>query len=374
MPLQLAGTGMPYHVQVRPPVAEPPARATADARRDSATPAPAVLPVDIVAGNEPGMRENARRARRILDANIVILLLGETGTGKEAFAKALHQSSRRAARPFVPINCAAIPESLIESELFGYVEGAFTGARTKGMRGKILESDGGTLFLDEIGDMPVALQTRLLRVLAENEVQPLGGGGAVPVSLHVVCATHQDLEQLVREGRFRKDLYFRLAGATFHLPPLRERADAGLLIESLLAEEGAAAGRSLRLHADALHVLLRYRWPGNLRELRNTMRYAVHVVQSDVVRADDLPAHIIAPPATPAPAGGSVGSPLQAGTGRAAPAAADRDRIVGALRAHRWHVSATARTLGISRATLYRRMESLGIVPPNHVDRADPEG
>ncbi|HVT34751.1 MAG TPA: sigma-54-dependent Fis family transcriptional regulator, partial [Nevskiaceae bacterium] len=220
-----------------------------------------------LAGGDPQMQACVERARLVLDKGIAILLQGETGTGKELFARAVHQASSRAAAPFVALNCAAIPETLIESELFGYRSGAFTGALAKGAQGKLVLAHGGTLFLDEIGDMPPALQTRLLRVLSEREVTPLGTDKAVPVDLQVICATHRDLVQLVQSGAFREDLYYRINGISLQLPPLRERADRPELIEALLAEESAALGRaSCSLSDEAGALLVGYSWPGNVRQ------------------------------------------------------------------------------------------------------------
>jgi transcriptional regulator of acetoin/glycerol metabolism len=183
------------------------------------------LTLEELAGEDPQMLRNVRSAHRIAKSRVPVMIQGPTGTGKEAFARALHAASDRAAQPFVALNCAAIPESLIESELFGYRSGAFTGARKEGMKGKILQSSGGTLFLDEIGDMPLALQTRLLRVLEEQEVVPLGTETPVKVDLHVISASHRNLRSMISKGEFREDLYYRLNGITLELPPLAVRTD-----------------------------------------------------------------------------------------------------------------------------------------------------
>ena len=204
------------------------------------------------------VRQSAQQACEVANRRIPILMLGETGTGKESFAKAVHQFSDRRDKPFVALNCAAIPEGLIESELFGYTDGAFTGAKAKGSKGKILQANGGTLFLDEIGDMPLPLQTRLLRVLAENEVLQLGSENPISVDLHVVCATNRDLRDLVRRGLFREDLYYRWNAATFELPPLRNRTDKRNVILAILREESREQGRELTLAADVLELLTGY--------------------------------------------------------------------------------------------------------------------
>ena len=243
--------------------------------RASARPGAGPQPADALGRlslGDASLDRNIALARRLATRRVPIVLLGETGTGKELFASAIHEASGRSGR-FVAINCGAIPEPLVESELFGYSDGAFTGARTKGRRGKIVDSCGGTLFLDEIGDMPLALQTRLLRVLAEGEVAPLGSDAATPVDLRVVCATHRDLERLVHSGLFRADLYYRLSGACIRLPPLRARADAGALIDNLWRLETEAEGRRhLALARELRRRLLEHGWPGNIRQLRNVLR------------------------------------------------------------------------------------------------------
>ncbi len=369
LPLRAARAATAYCGRVRPP------RDTASGARSSARPSSAALPtasvrplpIDHIAGAEPRMRDNAARVRRLLDVPIPLLLLGETGTGKEAFAKAIHESSARHARPFVAVNCAAIPESLIESELFGYTDGAFTGARAKGMRGRLQQASGGTLFLDEIGDMPLALQTRLLRVLAEGEIQPLGGGDTQRVDLHVICATHRDLAALVRAGRFRQDLYYRLAGASFVLPPLRTRSDVPVLMEAILAEECAAAGRSAVLDGSALDALLTHTWPGNIRELRNALRYAVAMTPDGVIASECLPAYLagpMLPPDIPA---------VERGIAPDDDDYDERQRVITALRSTHWCAASAARVLGISRATLYRRMHQHRIVSPNRADLSGSE-
>ncbi|ENN3370187.1 sigma-54-dependent transcriptional regulator EatR, partial [Pseudomonas aeruginosa] len=213
-----------------------------------------------------------RRALKVYARDVPLLLNGETGSGKEAFAKAVHLAGPRAEQAFVALNCAAIPETLIESELFGYRGGSFTGARKEGMRGKLQQADGGTLFLDEIGDMPLALQTRLLRVLEERRVVPLGGEPE-DVDVRLISATHRDLAELVADGRFREDLYYRLNGMVVSLPPLRERSDREELLDYLLAEE--ARGQRIQLDGEVRQGLLAYRWPGNVRQMRTVLRTLV---------------------------------------------------------------------------------------------------
>jgi transcriptional regulator of acetoin/glycerol metabolism len=321
----------------------------------------------MLAGLDPRMGANVNKARRVLDRGIAVLLHGESGTGKEAFAKGMHAASARTAAPFVALNCAAIPETLIESELFGHSEGAFTGARAKGARGKIAQAHGGTLFLDEIGDMPLALQTRLLRVLAEGEVTPLGAERAVPVDLQVICATHCDLDALVSAGRFRLDLYYRLNGLVLSLPPLRERSDKATLIDAILADEASScADIAPRLSARAHALLLSHHWPGNIRQLRNSLRAALALCEGGEIDVEHLPAELSAStrPLLPPQRLSSISwgeSPDRLELA-ASPAAA---ALLTTLQAHQWNVSAAARSLGLSRSTVYRRMTRNRIVEPN---------
>lgn len=313
-----------------------------------------------LAGSDPAMANNVRCARRVADRQIQVMLRGETGTGKELFARAIHLASRRAASPFVPVNCAAIPESLIESELFGYKPGAFTGARRDGMRGKILQSSGGTLFLDEIGDMPTELQTRLLRVLEEREVVPLGSETPIAVDLNVISATHADLMQRVGDGSFREDLYYRLNGITLTLPAVRERADRQSLLRSVVALEhdGDVA---VKIEEDALEALVRYTWPGNIRQMRNVMRTALALCDDLTIGLADLPPEI---------SQGQEGAAADAratrvmSTGAASPLnCAERAALLAALDDNRWNISHTAAQLEMSRNTLYRKMKKHEIPP-----------
>jgi transcriptional regulator of acetoin/glycerol metabolism len=334
------------------------------------------------------VKSNVACAVRVANRDIPVMLLGETGTGKEAFARGIHDYSDRAKQPFVALNCAAIPESLIESELFGYRDGAFTGARNKGSKGKILQSDGGTLFLDEIGDMPLSLQSRLLRVLAEGEVVPLGAEQPTPVKLHVICATHQDLPELVREGRFREDLFYRLNGASFTLPPLREREDKCDLLEQVLLEECTAMEREgLVIESETMDMLLAYNWPGNIRQLRHAIRYACAIAEGPQVciehfphelRGGNKPVRASLPPTVQTPQISAVAPPPRAAVPD--PCEVDdgeplsevclqlRQRMLEALRRNHWKVTETARQLGMSRATFYRKMSRLRIVAPNYLD------
>ncbi|MBU3058243.1 sigma-54-dependent Fis family transcriptional regulator [Pseudomonas indica] len=317
---------------------------------------PPAAPVDVQAkpaasglclGDER-LRNDFRRALRVFERDVPLLLHGETGSGKEAFAKAVHQASSRAGKPFVALNCAAIPESLIESELFGYRGGTFTGARKEGMRGKLQQADGGTLFLDEIGDMPLALQTRLLRVLEERQVVPIGGE-AQTVDVRIVSATHRALDERVAAGTFREDLYYRLNGLVLDLPPLRARSDKPELLEHLLAEE--ARGEDIRLERAAREALLAYDWPGNVRQLRNVLRTLAALCEDGRVRLDDLPTEIRQALDASQAEETAVG-PLEE---------AERTTLIAALDSQRWHMTRTAEQLGISRNTLYRKLRKHGI-------------
>jgi transcriptional regulator of acetoin/glycerol metabolism len=299
---------------------------------------------DICLGDER-LQVEMRRAVRVFERDVPLLINGETGSGKEAFAKAVHQASRRANKPFVALNCAALPESLIESELFGYRGGSFTGARKEGMRGKLLQADGGTLLLDEIGDMPLALQTRLLRVLEDRLVVPIGGEPQ-PVDVRIISASHRDLPGRVAEGSFREDLYYRLNGLEIALPPLRERSDKARLIDFILAQE--AQGEAVTLEPAAMQALLAYTWPGNVRQLRNVLRTVVALCENSRVDVADLPAVVRQAPPSP----GLAEAPLDE---------AERSALLLALEQHRWHMTRVAGQLGVSRNTLYRKLRKHGI-------------
>ncbi len=375
IPLRILGSGARIFGLLRAPDARPRGRPASEnqARCHEAANAAEARGFGHLATTDPRVRNNVQRAMKVADRDIPVMLLGETGTGKEAFARAIHDASERHKQPFVALNCAAIPESLIESELFGYRDGAFTGARSKGARGKIIQSDGGTLFLDEIGDMPLALQSRLLRVLAEGEVLPLGAEQPTPVRLHIVCATHQDLPRLVAEGRFREDLYYRLNGAVFLLPPLREREDIGSVIDHVLNEETQAMGEpQLRLADETRDALMRHPWPGNIRQLRHAMRYACAISDGPLLLPPHFPPDLFyatqpclprTPPAaapTPRPAlPDEVLPPLKPKD------LALREKMLETLRRNQWQVTVSARELGLSRATFYRKLTKLQIVAPN---------
>ena len=306
---------------------------------------------------DPTLARALDKVAKVLGREVPILITGETGTGKELLARAIHADSPRAGAPFVAVNCAAIPEALIESELFGYEEGAFTGARRKGAAGRIQQAHGGTLFLDEIGDMPMPLQARLLRVLQERVVTPLGGGRSVPVDLQLVCATNQDLRRRIAAGLFREDLYYRLNGLVVKLPPLRERTDFETVAHQLLAAE--AKGAECRIADEVMRLFRRHRWPGNLRQLGSVLRTAAIMAGGEPeIGFEHLPDDFIdeldmaddrSPDFLVAPAG-AAGAKL---------GEVEKAAMLQALAANDGNVAATARALGISRNTIYRKLPHL---------------
>lgn len=293
------------------------------------------------------------RARKLAGKPIALLLQGESGVGKEVFAHAVHHSGPRRDQAFVAVNCAALPEHLIEAELFGYQGGAFTGARREGSRGRIREADGGTLFLDEIGDMPLLLQARLLRVLQERKVVPLGGGQPIPVDFALICATHRDLPAEMQTGRFREDLYYRLNGLTLRLPPLRERSDLQALMQREL--HTLVPARPVRLAPDVDQAMQTYRWPGNMRQLCNALRTACALLDDheDTIGWEHLPDDLALALRT--------ASLMQDDTTDPGEPAIDlrtvsRQTIERTVAQCNGNLSEAARLLGISRNTLYRRL------------------
>jgi len=312
---------------------------------------------------DPQLEQVIDKVNRVLGRDVPILIMGETGTGKELLAQAIHNDSPRAQGPFVAVNCASIPETLIESELFGYEDGAFTGARKKGAVGRILQANGGTLFLDEIGDMPYPLQARLLRVLQERMVTPLGSGKSIPVNVELICATNHNLRRRIAEGLFREDLYYRLNGLVVKLPPLRERTDLETVVKKILASETDADGNSRHTISDeVLRLFRRHKWPGNFRQLTNLLRTAAIMAGEDDEISlrhmpDDFLDDIADAPGTPAPAAAPAAQPVIA-------AGANLEEmelaaIVRSLEANGGNVSATARALGVSRNTIYRKLPHL---------------
>ncbi|MFC4311945.1 sigma-54-dependent Fis family transcriptional regulator [Steroidobacter flavus] len=318
-----------------------------------------------LAGEDHRMQQLLDRAARLVDKPVNILIQGETGTGKEVLARALHDSSRRADQPFIAVNCAAIPESLIESELFGYMPGTFTGARSKGMKGLIQRADGGTLFLDEIGDMPLQLQTRLLRTLSEREILPLGADRPVHVNLHVIAASHRDLRRQIGAGTFREDLYYRLCGATLALPALRERTDKEFLITRILRAEASTMQTEASISDAALALLLRHEWPGNVREMRNVLCFALSLAEGEPIEIRHLPQEIVDLASSGSEPAAALALPAPVRAASLESAAADSaNELLEALRRHHWNITETAKELGLCRATIYRRMKRHDIVPP----------
>ncbi|MFC0400218.1 sigma-54-dependent Fis family transcriptional regulator [Paraburkholderia rhizosphaerae] len=318
---------------------------------------------------DPRMASQIQLAARAIQRKIPIILRGQTGTGKEVFANALHSISPNSGGSFVAVNCASLPENLIESELFGYRAGAFTGAQREGRRGKIVQANNGTLFLDEIGDMPMALQARLLRVLEEHEVTPLGTETTLKVDFQLISASHRNLLDLVQRGMFREDLYYRLSGIEINLPALRERADIGALIQHLLDSESDEAPA---LSAEARQALLNYAWPGNIRQLRHVLQMAIALCDGTEIRCAHLPPEIMQGSGAPATVARATEVPAAMHEIPALPDDCDvstlnaiqikeRETVLAMLDEHRWNVSNVAKTLGISRNTLYRKMHRLYI-------------
>ena len=300
-------------------------------------------PLQALSGDDPEMRLLERKAAKLATGALPILIRGETGVGKERLARAIH-ASRDKDKPFVAVNCADMPESLMEAELFGSV-----GIHGPTRHGLIETANGGTLFLDEIGDMPVSVQSRLLRFLSEGEVQPLGSHMALKLNIKVISASHRDIEQMVSEDRFRQDLFFRLAATTLSIPPLRERRDFDWLLDQLLRQRTIALPQTYRLTTAARMELKHRTWPGNIRELINTLDVAVALSATEVIELEDLPA----PALSVVPVGSSTGND------------SNLSELETVLKICGWNISRAARRLGVNRSTVHRRMERLGIQRPN---------
>ncbi|MGE5542967.1 MAG: sigma-54 interaction domain-containing protein, partial [Bacillota bacterium] len=326
---------------------------------------------DDIIGRDGGLAHAVNFARKAAESDSTIILRGESGTGKEVFAQAIHNASRRAGGPFVTVNCAAIPPQLLESELFGYVRGAFTGASASGKTGLFQIASGGTIFLDEIGELDASLQAKLLRVIQDRRVRPVGANNPTGVDVRIMSATNRDLEKAVRDGAFRQDLYYRLSVLPVSLPPLRERRqDIPALIERFVGAIGERRGVTYEVSAGAIEAMLNYSWPGNLRELQNALEYATHVAEGLEIRPEYLPAVVC----------GITRQTSKDGHAHAAPEPgprhhrslsdelADHDRriIMEALRDCGWTVNgkkAAAARLGISLASLYNRIKQHRITP-----------
>ncbi|WP_353395133.1 sigma-54-dependent Fis family transcriptional regulator [Hydrogenophaga sp. 5NK40-0174] len=351
---------------------------------------PALSSLRYLNTGDPQVASVIHKLGKVSGRDIPIMILGETGTGKDLLAQAIHGDSNRSTQPFVSVNCASIPETLIESELFGYEEGAFTGARKKGAIGKVQQANGGTLFLDEIGDMPKHLQARLLRVLQERKVSPLGAGKEVDVDVAIICATHKNLKDMIAKGEFREDLYYRLNGLVVKLPALRDRTDFEPVVKRIL-KTLAETEQTITLSPAVLDLFKRYHWPGNFRQLHNLLRTAVVMVGDDgVVHMDHLPDDFLeeigqspmgCSPALSDASLAAQASPLSATFGHGASpqgshtmnsasmAGSGRNlqdvaitAMADMLRMHKGNVSAAAKALGVSRNTIYRKRH---LLPPD---------
>ncbi|AKL95348.1 sigma54 specific transcriptional regulator Fis family [Clostridium aceticum] len=312
---------------------------------------------DEIIGDSLIFREVKLEAKKASQSTSTILIQGESGTGKELFARAIHFHSDRVKAPFIPINCAAIPEQLLESELFGYEEGAFTGAKRGGKAGKFLLATGGTIFLDEIGDMPLHLQTKLLRVLQEQMIEKIGGKELIPIDVRVVAATNQDLERKVLEGEFRQDLFYRINVIPLQIPPLRERKeDIFTLVEYLLSKCNIKLRKHIKeVDPQALDIFMHYHWPGNVRELENTIEYAVNMCNSSVIKKEDLPKRLISRDISLSPFKQERIIPIRDLEKR------EIQKAVAYYSNRKQNIAEAAEALGISRATLYRKIKEYDI-------------
>jgi DNA-binding NtrC family response regulator len=317
-------------------------------------------------GATPEMRRLFEMAARVAETDATVLILGESGTGKDLLAQEIHARSPRAAGPFVAVNCAALPENLIESELFGYEKGAFTGAAQQ-KKGKFELATGGTIFLDEIGDMNPITQAKVLRALENRVIERLGGTQTISVDVRVVSATHRDLPKEVSAGRFREDLYYRLRVVTLEVPPLRARKeDIPMLADAFLKIHGAREGKTKRLSREALAAVGRYDWPGNVRELKNALERSVIFARGEEITERDFPDEITRNAPGPASAGRAAGNelPLSDPNFREAKRKFEVAYIRRQLEQHKWNVSHTATAIGLHRQSLQEKMRELGIHRP----------
>jgi two-component system NtrC family response regulator len=300
-------------------------------------------------GTSRQMQEVFNSIRKVANTEAPVLILGESGTGKERAAQAIHNLSARKNGPFVAINCGAIPESLLESELFGHEKGAFTGAHAQRL-GKFETAQGGTLFLDEVGELPQPLQVKMLRFLQERVIQRIGGRKDIPIDCRVITATNVDLKKAMMEGKFREDLFYRIAVVILRLPPLRERSgDAALLAQAFLKRFSAESGKEkLRFSSNALKAIQNYNWPGNVRELENRVRRAIIMAEKSVITESDLE---ITPLLTP----------IAATSLKEAREALEKEMATNAMTRHKGNLTQAAADLGISRPTLYEMLERYGI-------------
>lgn len=334
------------------------------------------LNLDQVAGSDKEMKQAVSIARNFLDKKIPILLLGETGVGKDVFSNALHSESNRADKPFIAFNCATVPESLIDSELFGYNPGTFTDGLKEGKVGKILASDKGTLFLDEIGDMPHNLQARLLRVLEDREVTQLGSITPKKVELNIICATNKNIPALIEQGKFREDLFFRIKGVQLQLPPLRDRSNIKEITKAIITYHSDYDFEDIAITEDVWSLFFKYSWPGNIRELKSTLFYALAVMRNNIITVKELPEDFYTTSiknytkttdldpvydenlCDNYSSKNSIKLKKQTNI-------SEHEYIIYTLEKNRWNITATAKNLGVSRSTLHRKMQKHGILSPH---------
>ena len=314
--------------------------------------------VDNIIGSDTKFREIVKECLKVAKTDIPVLLTGETGTGKEVMAKALHTNRLRYDKPFVSINCAAIPFELLESELFGYMDGAFTGAKRGGKKGKFQLANGGTIFLDEIGDMPSSMQAKLLRVLQEKEIEPLGSEKSIPLDVRVVAATRQDLEAKMKDGSFREDLYYRLSVFNIHIPPLRERGGDSLELAEFFLDELNHKYKTYKTFSKAVKAyFLKYQWPGNVREVNNVVQSAYAISTENIIDINDIPARMLQqekPAINLDKNKKSLGQMVDD---------YEKDVILELLKKHKGNCLEAAKEAGIHKSNFYRKLQKYGIKP-----------
>ena len=314
--------------------------------------------VDNIIGSDTKFREIVKECLKVAKTDIPVLLTGETGTGKEVMAKALHTNSLRYDKPFVSINCAAIPFELLESELFGYMDGAFTGAKRGGKKGKFQLANGGTIFLDEIGDMPSSMQAKLLRVLQEKEIEPLGSEKSIPLDVRVVAATRQDLEAKMKDGSFREDLYYRLSVFNIHIPPLRERGGDSLELAEFFLDELNHKYKTYKTFSKAVKAyFLKYQWPGNVREVNNVVQRAYAISTENIIDINDIPARMLQqekPAINLDKNKKSLGQMVDD---------YEKEVILELLKKHKGNCLEAAKEAGIHKSNFYRKLQKYGIKP-----------
>ena len=314
--------------------------------------------VDNIIGSDTKFREIVKECLKVAKTDIPVLLTGETGTGKEVMAKALHTNSLRYDKPFVSINCAAIPFELLESELFGYMDGAFTGAKRGGKKGKFQLANGGTIFLDEIGDMPSSMQAKLLRVLQEKEIEPLGSEKSILLDVRVVAATRQDLEAKMKDGSFREDLYYRLSVFNIHIPPLRERGGDSLELAEFFLDELNHKYKTYKTFSKAVKAyFLKYQWPGNVREVNNVVQSAYAIRTENIIDINDIPARMLQqekPAINLDKNKKSLGQMVDD---------YEKEVILELLKKHKGNCLEAAKEAGIHKSNFYRKLQKYGIKP-----------